>query len=277
MKKLLSVLICFGLFGLVMTLSACGGVDLYMYIFAGEYSKITQNLTLDNVKELEINWLAGELKIVSGDVEKITLTESGDRAEDKPGYYRLREDGHLNIEYFKSGEVRDHKVIKNLTITVPQNFNFINIEVKSTYGDIILEGISSDEMKLTHSNGNGLVRNCQGGLVKIVTSTGSFEMLNSTVEGILTLNPNEGTMDITSCNVRDYKVYTYKGVVTLTIPDEAFLLDLRDYGTCNHEDFDLVESTNGKLVYGEESEVLHNITFESTHRAAVLNLIKSVV
>ena len=121
MKKLFGVFLVFGMLCLTALATGCGGVDLYMYIFAGEYRKIEQNATFDNVKELEVQWLSGELKIVSGDVEHITLKESGNEVSKKPAYYRQREDGHMTIMYFKSGEIRNVEIKKQLVITVPRD------------------------------------------------------------------------------------------------------------------------------------------------------------
>ncbi len=275
MKKLFSFLMCLGLMGLAFAFSGCGGVDLYMYIYAGEYKRITSSTSFEEeIKDLEINWLAGELKVIAGDVDKITLTETGEKVEDKPGYYRLTNDGHLDIEYFKSGEVRDPKIIKNLTITIPRSYNFMGIDINTTHGNVYLDGVVSNTIKLIHTNGNSLVKNSTFEMAKVITKVGFSNITNSVVQEDLILNPNEGKVEVTSCNVKDYIVYTYKGEITLTMPDESFALtiDPASTGRCNHEDFEIVDG-----VYGDRENILHTISFSSTHSSAVLNLVKLVV
>lgn len=275
MKKLFSLLMCLGLIGLAVAFSGCGGVDLYMYIYAGEYKRITSSTTFtDEIVDLEINWLAGDLTVVAGDVENVTLAEFGEKAEDKPGYYRLTMDGHLDIEYFKSGEVRDSKIVKNLVVTIPRSYEFIKVSIKAIHGNVCIDGINGNTLNLTHTNGNAMVKNCSFEIAEVKTTVGISNILNTVVQEDLILNPYEGKVDVASCNVKDYIVYTYKGNITLTVPDEAFSLTVNpaSTGKCNHEDFELVDG-----VYGDSENILHTISFSSTHSSAVLNIVKSVV
>lgn len=281
MKKLLNIIMCVSIICLSMLMTGCGGVDFYIYMYVNEYSVIGNNKAFEIVKEIEIDWLNGNVNIVKGDVDKVTLSESGENSYQYPAYCRLREDGHLNVKYLKSGEIKDTSLKKDLTITVPLEYEFVDISISAYESNVTVDGVACTDIEVKHMSSAVNIKNSEFDVAKVVTGSGTANIINCVVSDRLIINPNTGNVEVASCNVKNYKIYAYKGITTLVLREETFTIDIRDYGTCNSESFDLLlNPITGLYEYGmipEDEEPTYTITFESTHTDAVLNLQKSVV
>lgn len=277
MKRLFGLLICIGLcFGLFAT-AGCGGIDLYIYMYAGEYAPISAEEQLENVKDIDIDWLAGSVKITTADVEKVIITESGAESAKYPAYYRLQANGFLTIKFLKSGETRKDDIEKNLIITLPKTIDLQGVDVDAATADVTIDKVECDSLALSHLKGNSWVKNSTFSNAKIETNSGNTVVDNCTVVYKLTLNPYQGTVQVSSSDIMDYAIITYKGEITLVLNEDSFSLDLEEGSKCEHEDFELTEGERGLLIYGDEDNILHKITFGATHREGLLNLVKSVV
>ncbi len=278
MKKLLTTVFVTTLCCLGVVFSGCGGFDLYLYMYVNAYEKINNTELTDSVvRELKVDWLVGQVNVISTDVESITLKETGENATKKPAYYKLGEDGILDIRYYKSGEIRDLSIIKNLTVEVPRGFNFVNVEVKAHNANVSFNGIRSVDMSIEHDNSDSTINSCVFETAEVSTGSGNCIINSTDVVSILTLKPETGTMSVTGGNIKDYRVSAYKGEVTLNMPDESFSLYLRDYGTCDYSDFEGVVVEGDQYTYGDVLDIKHTVVFVSSHTAAQLNLKKSVV
>ena len=275
MRKFLALIFCLGFFPIIFTLTGCGGVDLYMYIHASKYSAV-QNGGYENVKEIQIDWLSGSLTVRSGDVDNVVLAESGEMAVKKPAYYRQLEDGTIDIRYYKSGETRDLTVAKNLIITVPREGALKGLYINALNAEVTIDGIVCDDLKVNVSTNNADIKNSDFSTAKVVSGNGEVLVRNCSVDYTLTINPNVGNVTVTDCEVLDYSVYTYKGNITITMPDESFVLSMAEYGECNYEEAfgELEEGEDDTLIYGDPENILHKISFEATHRDGTLTLLK---
>lgn len=275
MRKFLGLIFCLGFFPIIFALTGCGGVDLYMYIHASKYAAI-QTGEYENIKEMQIDWISGSLTIKSGDVSNVVIAESGEMAVKKPAYFRQLEDGTIDIKYFKSGETRDTTVLKNLVITVPNDMSLKGIYINAPFADVTIDGVTCDDLKVTTNTNNADVKNSSFSTAKIVSGSGETKVRNCSVEYTLTVNPNTGKVEIYDCDVLDYSVYTYKGEITITLPDESFVLTTADNGVCNYEDAfgELVSDGDDGLIYGDPENIMHKVSFEATHRSGILNLLK---
>ncbi len=278
MKKLLGLALFVLLLPMVFTLSGCGGVDLYMYLYAGKYEQIVSGGSYDNVKDLDIDWIAGNITIKSGNVEKVTISESGDNAGARPAFCRQLENGYMDIRYFKSGETRDTSIMKDLEIIIPADSELKGIEINAPLvNNINITGIDCNDIKINTSSSNVVVTSSNFATAKIVSTTGDITFTSCSVDYTLTLNPNTGNVLVENCDVLDYSINTFQGQITLKLADESFLLDWTEgFGTCNYEAFGELESDGkGGKIYGDPLEILHKISFEATHTTGTLILLKN--
>ena len=279
MKKLFGFVLCALLLPVVFTFTGCGGVDLYMYMYAGKYEAISSGDTFDNVKDIDIDWITGNLTIKSGAVEKVTITENGDNAGSKPAYYRQFKNGLMDIKYFKSGETRDTSIMKDLVITIPEDTVLKGIEINAPMANVNIIGVECNDIKITTSSGDTVVTGSGFTTAKVVAGSGDITFTSCSVDYTLTLNPNTGNVLVENCDVLDYTVYTFSGIITIKLDDESFLLDWNTNlgGICNYEDAfgTLTDDGEGGLVYGDVAEILHKISFEATSDNGTLNLLKN--
>ncbi len=128
MKKFVAVLI---IAVMAFALSACGRIEYYEYDDAELYSVGGQEVNLDGlgeIKSVEINWLDGEVNVVSGETLSVK-EETAVGEEYLPFYYRADDEGALMIKNAKSGS--DYSAVKNqkkkLTVTVPETVHSVDL------------------------------------------------------------------------------------------------------------------------------------------------------
>jgi DUF4097 and DUF4098 domain-containing protein YvlB len=279
MKKLWVFAMAALLLPIVFAFSGCGGVDLYMYLYAGQYTQIVSGGSYENVKDLDIDWVAGNITIKSGNVDNVTITERGDNAAVRPAYFRHLENGFMDIRYYRSGETRDTSIMKDLEIVIPNNTTLKGILINAPLvSNINIIGVNCDDVKITTNSSNVVVTSSNFSTAKVVSTTGDITFTSCIVDYTLTLNPNTGNVLVENCEVLDYSIYTFQGTITLKLDDESFLLDWTEgFGTCNYEDFgELTADGKGGKIYGDiEEDILHKISFEATHTTGTLILLKN--
>ncbi len=154
-------------------------ISSYTYENAEKYSAGNTSYT-GEVKELDIEWTAGDVKIVVYDGDEIKLEESGagERGDNKMRTYL--DNGTLHIRYARSG-IRLFSDIptKKLTVSLPEKYASalyeINIKavsanissegmivcreisIESVSGKINLNGISAEDSDISTVSGNILI------------------------------------------------------------------------------------------------------------------------
>ena len=107
------------------------------------------------VKKIQINWVAGNVEIQTGDVEQITFRETASGSIEDPMVYNFK-NGVLELNYSK-GAIRcgiDATVQKDLLVIVPQGGNGRELGIDGAGLDITVEGLTIQEMEIDGADAN---------------------------------------------------------------------------------------------------------------------------
>ena len=215
MKKitaLILALVC------VLALSACSGISLPGISYYGEYADASKYSTGDftynanEIKEIEINWISGNIEIIQSDAATLSVRESGGTLEtEEQMHYYLRA-GKLIIHYCGSGYKKNIDAsAKNLKIEIPENISIDvdnvsagvkigdikakDIDISSVSGRVTFADVTADDIDVQIVSGKtelGLTKDCDleisgvSGSVKIALPAGIGATLEfSTVSGSL--------------------------------------------------------------------------------------------
>ena len=120
-----------------------------------------ESFSPDEVQRIDLGWIAGSVKLESGDGQQIKLAEQAAR-ELKDGE-KLRwklENGTLSLRYCANGQRNMPE--KDLVMTVPADWTAEWIDVGATSGDVMLRGLSvTGKLELGATSGNVSAENCR--------------------------------------------------------------------------------------------------------------------
>ena len=123
----------------------------------------TLNLPASDVRNLEINWASGTITIIRGDVDEILVREIANDEIKKPMTYDLS-GNTLQLNYtegtirigFGTGSIQK----KDLSITVPMDWNCGDLAINSASTDVEIKDLSIDLLALNTASSDCKVSNC---------------------------------------------------------------------------------------------------------------------
>lgn len=155
---LLGVLIV-GIMGSSCVGLSCGSVvGGYIYSDEDKYS-VGQGSLDDNIEAVDIDWIAGNVKLVATDENNVKLVETESDDEDNELRYRVV-DGRLIIKYRKSGNAswnfwgRSHE--KELTVYIPREMaeNMKEVAVSCVSSDLSIQELAVDKLDVEMVSGD---------------------------------------------------------------------------------------------------------------------------
>lgn len=181
----------------------------------------TQTIT-ENISKINVSADMSDIKIITDDTDKITLTYFTD---DTNKYDITTENGELSIEYkrFKSDQVkwydyyfsidfgRDHDII----LKVPKNLT-VDMELNTSYGDIEVSHINGSNAQLHTDYGDIELSDCNFSVTEAVTDYGDIDVENSDSEA-LSCTTDCGDIDIERVSGKNITLYTAIGDIEGTI------------------------------------------------------------
>jgi DUF4097 and DUF4098 domain-containing protein YvlB len=203
MKRILTVFTL--VLSLMTIMSGCviREVNYGVYDNASSYTMAEDTVSLDNINEIDINWISGKVNIETSDTDKVTFSESHKDGISKDLYMRyLVANGKLTIQYCRSGlKVRNGSapVKKDLTVYVPSNVVFREIECDTVSSNLNMKGVATRELKLENVSGKVSLSDVRADEIDV-----------ETVSGNISIETDE--------NVRRFEIETVSGNVTITAP-----------------------------------------------------------
>ncbi len=203
MKRILTVFML--VLSLMTIMSGCviREADYNVYDNASSYTIAEDTVSLDNINEIDINWISGKVNIETSDTDKVTFSESHKDGISKDLYMRyLVANGKLTIQYCRSGlKVRNGSapVKKDLTVYVPSNVVFREIECDTVSSNLNMKGVATRELKLENVSGNVSLSDVRADEIDV-----------ENVSGNISIETDE--------NVRRFEIETVSGNVTITAP-----------------------------------------------------------
>lgn len=217
------------LVGLLLT---CLGIGTFMFNIhtGGTFNEGTGSVNTDSVKNLEINWAAGSVTIVTdANADTISFTESGDFDDEKAMAYSVK-DGTLTLDYskpnFAIGLINTPS--KDLLITVPTGWICDQIEINGAALKVDISGIHVSKLQL---DGAAMELEFDGSLQELDVDGAACELNVSTTYADLF------EIDGAACELN------------LTISDNCGMLIQTDGIACDVESNVAFSMKNGEYLY----------------------------
>ena len=204
------------------------------------------------VRELDIEWATGDIKIYPGTTDQITVSEDGDLNGKYTTVIHLDGDS-LEIRFSD----RDINVIglgsipeKDLTITVPVDWYCQALEIEAASATVDVSDLTMGEVSIETASGKSTFENCTVEAVDIGTASGDVRFIGSL--NILDCDAASAKINAVLSNVpRRLDLETMSGDLDLTLPAEAgFTLRLDSVSGDFTSDFQ-TSQVNGNHVAGD--------------------------
>ncbi|MGM9661456.1 MAG: DUF4097 family beta strand repeat-containing protein [Faecousia sp.] len=205
-----------------------------------------------DIREIEIDWLSGNIRILPADVENISVLET--TVEDSRYAMVCKQEGQtLKIEYCQNtifGDLKNLKFSKDLTITVPKDWDGRALKVDAASSKLYVEDLNIRDVEVDTASGTSQFHNCTVDELDIDTASGDIRFTGSlnrlecdsasaSVYAELDNVPSEIDMD------------TASGAVELILPKDAgFSVKLDSMSGSFDSDFPTTMK-NGQYVCGD--------------------------
>ena len=213
-----------------------------------------ETLTFDGeaVGKIEIDWVAGDILVQKGDVEKIEVRET---ESDYPMVYDLRE-GKLEIRFSKNlrRNFADFRNLpdKDLTVTVPESWQGKELEIQSVSADAEIQGMTVENLEYQGVSGECQVQDCVVRELDVETVSGNVLLEGEVMELDCESVSADVTLSVTNVP-RKIDMDGVSGRLQLTLPEDAgFTVDMNGLSKDLDTDFP-VTTEKGKFVSGDGS------------------------
>lgn len=252
-------------------LTGCTNNGNYTYAHADDYSVGAASFDTSTVRSLDIDWINGDVELVYvyADVERISIAENvtrGNITDDFTMRY-LVENGTLKVKYAKSGRWNFGMLIKTLTVTLPYDIEFGEVEVDTASANVVADKLVCSKADIDTASGSIKLKNvsvtdfdadtASGNVdvelsaknVDINTASGNVSVILSNAANSIDVDTASGRVTVTMAAAPDkIDIDTASGSVNLYLPTDAgFKLD---YSTASGDfDSDFAVTPNGKRKY----------------------------
>lgn len=178
----------------------------------------------DGIRELEINWVSGNILIQTADVTEIQISESGAANADCEMQVQTKGE-KLSIAYAKGTEKFlgfgfHGELSKDLTITVPQNWECQDLEIDVASATVDIQNLTAWDLEFNGASGECKFTDCTVDSLDVNTASGDVyftgrlrdfdcEAASASIYADLSVVPEE--MDLE----------TMSGLMDITLPEDA--------------------------------------------------------
>ena len=203
-----------------------------------------------SIREMEIEWAAGSIKIQPMEITEIRIAEEGKDREKNPMVWNVRE-GKLSIQYSKNtdhafgmGLVLGKEESKNLIIEVPFGWQCDSLEIDAASASLEVRELTIREMEFDGASGTCIFGNCTVEKLDLDTASGDVRFTGSLQQ----LDCDSASADILLelTNVpRSIELDTASGDLEVTLPaDAGFAVTLDALSSDFRSDFDTIRRNN---------------------------------
>lgn len=223
----------------------------------------------DDVKSVDINWVAGDIKVVYSDTDKITIKESDLSNKDEKMCWYLDNDGELEIYATKKVgsfiNFGSNYIIKTLTITVPKEHRFSDFDIDTASADVYADGINSTEFNADTAAGKVEIKKLDCENANINNVSGEIDVYCNQV--------NEIDVDTVSgkCSIlgsyRDIDFSGVSGDVTIAVENDDAEVDVETVS--GEVKMEVIESISGFTVEYDSVNGDFDSEFSGTNRGGM--------
>lgn len=196
-----------------------------------------------SIRDMEIEWAAGSIKILPKDITEIRIAEEGVNQSEKPMVWKVR-DGKLAIQYAENKKIslgigiQWDDIIKDLIIEVPKDWQCDSLEVTAAAASLEVKDLTIREMEFDGASGSCVFDNCTVETLDLDTASGNVHFTGSLQQ----MDCDAASADILLelSNVpRSLDMDTASGDLDVTLPAEAgFTVTLDTLSGDFESDFD---------------------------------------
>lgn len=194
------VMCCLAMTGCAVVKSVGNGLTNLEYDFADKYS-VGGGIINEAVDCIDLNWVSGNINIVTDDVDEISVSEECDSSNEEFKLRYLVVDGTLRIQFAKSGKWNFNNIKKELKIVIPKDLKLKKFELDMVSSTCKLDGIKANDIKIDGVSGN-------------------INMTDSEADTI-ELNTVSGALDYTGTVSNKVKADSVSGDVRLNLPEDT--------------------------------------------------------
>lgn len=147
----------------------------------GSASSEAYSFDTGEIRELEIDWLSGNIRLVPANVEQIEVSET--RVEDAKYAMVCRQEGQtLKIEYCQHttfGDWKNLKFSKDLTIIVPKDWEGRALKVDAASSKLYVQDLTIRDVEIDTASGASQFDNCTVDELDIDTASGDIRFSGS--------------------------------------------------------------------------------------------------
>lgn len=236
------------------------------------YSGDSAEFSVDEVSEIEINWVSGDITFEESDYGKIEISEkSNNKFEDSEMRYQV-DDGKLTVDFgkdmFRFINFRG-SLSKNLTVKVPKGYvldkitaksasaNFknesVNAEstvIESASGEINIGEIKGDSLKANSISGDIEINGADFADVSVFTTSGECKV-SADCKKLKTESVSGDVNASLSNKIEEIDASSVSGDINIRLPEntDGFTVD-KDTVSGNFDSDFSVSSKNGKYKFG---------------------------
>ncbi len=269
-KAIFAVIIMLAL--CVTSLVSCGSA--FRYANSKQYTKGGATLN-DQIDELEIEWIAGKVKIAYHTENTVKFSETSDKAlNDNNSLYYWLDGKTLHIKFAKSGRGNYLNVGKTLTLYLPAGVMIRYADIETVSADVEIGAVAFNNTDIETVSGAVTVSKASfSSKAEISTVSGNINASIAAATSKLDIETTSGSVKISSEEIndldvdttsgsveldvesapREISVETVSGSVKLNIPENSgFSVDIDKVSGNFSCDFP-TEYKGGKYVYGDGS------------------------
>lgn len=252
---ILLVVLAASVFGLYYAFSTDDG-HFVISFSDGTYTMGEGSVNAQQVKNIQVEWVAGSITVVPGDTKEITFSETVHSEKAKPMVWEHKGDT-LHIQFC---EPTFHVGInigttvnmdsKDLVITVPKEWVCNELSIDSVSANVDVSDLVCDSIELTNVSGKCEFTNCQTDALSLETVSGGIEYRG----GLNRLNCESVSADCVIYAMSHPSAIDLEGVscdLTLYLPESCgFTVETETASGDFESDFPTT-SEKGKHIYGD--------------------------
>lgn len=203
------------------------------------------------IRNLDIDWVSGSVNIQPGDTDQILFSEDADLPQGEQMVWKQSGDT-LSIQFCATNfSIFSSSRSKDLTVTVPQSWNCIDLDISTTSASVNVTGVTAEELELENVSGSCYFSGCSVEELSVNTVSGNVEYYGnlgksaecSTVSADCTLAPANAP--------RELSLDSVSGNLILYLPPDCGFTASMDSvsGGISSEFF--TNSQNGKHTHGD--------------------------
>lgn len=245
-------------FCMAFALSGCAYIQGYgrvhgeWYANADRYEIGDFTYQANEIDEIEVDWVLGEIELIESEKQTLSVTESGKDLEEEQKFRHLIEGRTLKIKFWKSGYTAQIEASqKHIVIELPAGIslsadftsarlsasalNVREMDVSCTSGDVQIGTLTAQEADFNATSGSLSIETAQvrgkfaanftSGSADIGTltayeaefdaSSGSVEIETATLEGKLETDSTSGSVEIETLTAYEAEFETSSGSVSI--------------------------------------------------------------